>query len=665
MDIYEHILTNGGEPYATYIVDVETTQRAPKPLFSADPFYNKNLILQVGTLYSKTGLILESVPPNHAIKYLNTQQQTAKNVGKFILLVGHNFKFDLHYLRREGLSTDRVVIFDTLIATYLLANMAVPMPDLEKACEVMAGLCFTTVPKHLKCKLPFVKAMIQEGRIEEVDPIELQAYLEQDLRMTGWLYNAILVYLDGHPEKWGLINIQMRAALGVQEMEYNGMPVYMDTLEKIHHKASAQAVTTTQNLLKELPLLIDAQGEDLSELSLDSHKTLNACINGFGTIALTVRRDNGKGRMVNRTLLLEPLTKPKQPEPTSFCESNIQYMLANPPDHFTRRKMRYLELVLELRTQAGIINKFCVPYTAIMEAYGEDWMHPTINQAIARTGRTTSSKPNGQQVMELLRAIFGMEGHYSISADYSQLELCALAHRCGLGRLIEDITNGVDIHGKIGAIVHNRADITKAMRTKIKNIVFGYFYGGGYKTLSEQSGLPIGIVKKVIKTLMDLYPEIKVYYDTVKASMVLNNGLRWDGGIALRSYTYTDTETYRSYHIEESIYEGAASFPYTRSKNYPIQGLATGDWVPMWVALLLTYQRWYDKSSLFHDYKMQLMIHDEVLGRVKTANKGWAHRIGEGIAKIGEELLPELYLRWTGVKIAVPLKVNVLTKATW
>jgi DNA polymerase-1 len=138
-------------------------------------------------------------------------------------------------------------------------------------------------------------------------------------------------------------------------------------------------------------------------------------------------------------------------------------------------------------------------------------IHTTYNQTIAATGRISSTDPNLQNIPirtdegRRIREVFVVGSGYAelMSADYSQIEMRIMAHLSGDEGLIEAFRSGEDLHRFVGSRVFNvaPADVTPAMRAKIKAMSYGLAYGLSAYGLSRQ--LLIGVEEA--RALMDEY----------------------------------------------------------------------------------------------------------------------------------------------------------------
>ena len=143
-----------------------------------------------------------------------------------------------------------------------------------------------------------------------------------------------------------------------------------------------------------------------------------------------------------------------------------------------------------------------------------DRLHPMIGGLQARTARMSISRPPLQQLpsgdAQVRRALIADPGNVIVACDYSQIEMRVLAALAEDRKLLEAIRSGVDLHDYTATLVYGE-DFTPAHRKLMKGVGFGKVYGGGAKTLSRQTGAPIGKVKSAIKAYDRTYPGIKRY----------------------------------------------------------------------------------------------------------------------------------------------------------
>ncbi len=149
-------------------------------------------------------------------------------------------------------------------------------------------------------------------------------------------------------------------------------------------------------------------------------------------------------------------------------------------------------------------------------------VHTSFNQAVASTGRLSSSDPNLQNIpirtaagREIRKAFIAAPGSVLLSADYSQVELRVLAHITGDEGLIEAFQRGADIHRATASKMFNIAEdqLTADQRRAAKVINFGVLYGMSAFRLSNELAVSTGEAKTFIDAYFARYPKIQQYLD--------------------------------------------------------------------------------------------------------------------------------------------------------
>jgi DNA polymerase-1 len=243
------------------------------------------------------------------------------------------------------------------------------------------------------------------------------------------------------------------------------------------------------------------------------------------------------------------------------------------------------------------------------------------------------------------------DGYDFVEADYSQLEVVTFAFICGDAQLIDDIMEGVDIHDKLGHTVYGGA-FAPPLRRIIKGVVFGTIYGGGVETIAKQSGINEKIVWEVQQAFYTRYPGIKIY------RRHMQKYLSGQAAKARTTYVPIDSVTGRVYNIpfmsKPSRYGMTYEPHFTKMCNYPVQGLATGDIVPMMLAHI---EKWIRTSEDADVRTIRLIntVHDSILFEVPT---GVAPILAR---KIKEQLesAASVFERVFRVRFPLPLTVNV------
>lgn len=270
-------------------------------------------------------------------------------------------------------------------------------------------------------------------------------------------------------------------------------------------------------------------------------------------------------------------------------------------------------------------------------------LHTSFNQAVAATGRLSSSDPNLQNIpvrtvegRRIREAFIPAEGHEFLAADYSQIELRVLAHLTEDPVLLQAFRDGEDIHRRTAAEVFEVApdDVTAVMRTKAKVINFGILYGMGAHRLSGELDIPMSEASAYIERYFERYAKVRDFADRVVAKG------REDG--------YVETLVGRRRYLPDltSREQGRRQAAERMAWNSPIQGTAA-DIIKL--AMLAVDDALLAAKS---PAKMLLQVHDELLFEVPKAEM-------EASGQIVRERMESV------VDFAVPLVVDLKSGKNW
>lgn len=274
---------------------------------------------------------------------------------------------------------------------------------------------------------------------------------------------------------------------------------------------------------------------------------------------------------------------------------------------------------------------------------GNSRIHTSYNQAVAATGRLSSSDPNLQNIPiktdlgQLLRTAFVAEdGYRLVSADYSQIDLRAVAHVSGDKNMIEAFLHGEDIHRATAAVVNGvtLSQVTDAMRSKAKALNFGIIYGMGAFGFSARTGVDRVEAKKFIDAYMARFSGVAQYMADTREFVKKN--------------LFVETELGRRRYIPEikspnfQVQSGAERM----AINMPIQGLSA-DIMKLAMIAAEKLVKKYAGSA-----RMILQVHDELIFEVKE-------EVAEKFAAEIKTVMENVY------KLKVPLVVEVGTGDNW
>jgi DNA polymerase-1 len=232
-------------------------------------------------------------------------------------------------------------------------------------------------------------------------------------------------------------------------------------------------------------------------------------------------------------------------------------------------------------------------------------IHTSYAQAVAVTGRLSSTNPNLQNIpirsergREIRKAFVPRDpSRILVSADYSQIELRIVAAISGDPNMCEAFKHGKDIHTATAAKVYGIAeeDVTKEMRYKAKSVNFGIIYGQGAFGLAENLRISRTEAKEIIDNYKKEFPNIQKYMD-----QQINNA---------KELGYVETLMGRKRWLRDinSSNFTVRGFAERNAINSPIQGSAA-DMIKL--AMIRVHQEMKKKQW---ESKMILQVHDELI----------------------------------------------------
>ncbi len=181
------------------------------------------------------------------------------------------------------------------------------------------------------------------------------------------------------------------------------------------------------------------------------------------------------------------------------------------------------QAILEWRQLIKLDSTYLRPLPGFVGDDGR--IHTTFNQAVAATGRLSSTEPNLQNIpvrtfegRRIRDAFVAAEGCVLMSADYSQVELRVLAHFCGSGALVESFRNGEDIHRRTASEVWSvpMDDVSGEQRSAAKAINFGLLYGMSAFRLGRDLDISRDDAQKYMDDYFGRIPQVSEWIEASK-----------------------------------------------------------------------------------------------------------------------------------------------------
>ena len=469
--------------------------------------------------------------------------------------LGQNLKYDMHVLANHGIAL-RGIAHDTMLESYVLNSTATKhnMDDLAKEYLDVKTIHYEDVAGKGAKQIGF-----QEVSIEQAAP-----YAAEDADITLQLHQVLSAKLAQQPKLLELYTeIEVPLISVLARIENNGVLIDTAMLAQQSLELSSQIISLEQHAH-------DLAGQ---VFNLGSPKQIQDIL--YDRQKLPVLKKTPKG---------QPSTE----------ESVLQELALNYP---------LPKLILEHRS----LSKLKSTYTDKLpqQVDGQTGrIHTSYHQAVAATGRLSSSDPNLQNIpirskegRKIRQAFIAPEGRKIVAADYSQIELRIMAHLSADQGLLKAFSEGEDIHRATAAEVFGVApeQVTTDLRRSAKAINFGLIYGMSAFGLAQQLGLSRNQAQSYIDLYFARYPGVLNYMDRIREQA--------------REQGYIETLFGRRLYLPEINSRNAARRQYAERTaiNAPMQGTAAD----IIKRAMIAADRWLYLEK--PDAKMIMQVHDELV----------------------------------------------------
>ncbi len=569
---------------ASFSLDVETTGLDPRQsalvgiALSTAP--GKAWYLPVGHNSGK------QLPLDQVIARLKPLMESHK-----VTKIAHNGKYDMTVLQKYKVKVENLR-FDTMIAAYLLGEKALGLKPLAFSKLGIEMLPITNLigsgAKQISMAWVDVQKVAEYACADADMTVRLSRFLEPELKKEGL---------------WKLFSeVEMPLLPVLLRMETNG--VALDTAK-----------------LREMSWNMS---ERMAKLENEIYKDVGHMFNINSPQQLGV-------------VLYDELKLPRARKTKSGYSTEASVLEALKGVH------PIIELLLEYRQLGKLKSTYIDALPALIDP-DSGRIHTNFNQSGTTTGRLSSSDPNLQNIPvrteegKQVRKAFIAEKDTSLllAADYSQIDLRALAHLSQDPKLLAAFAHGEDIHAATASQVFGvpLSGVTKDMRRLAKTINFGVIYGMSEYGLEQATELSRQEAAQFIKSYFEKYSGVKEYLDRTKKEAA-------DKG-------YVQTVLGRRRYIPEinSSNTQVRQAAERMAINMPVQG-TSADIIKV---AMIQLQNEMDKQGL--ESKMIIQVHDELLFELPREEE----------AKLKElvfQIMPN------ALKLSVPVKVDIKTGRSW
>ncbi|MGA7540875.1 MAG: DNA polymerase I [Steroidobacteraceae bacterium] len=508
--------------------------------------------------------------------------------------LGHHLKFDAHVLRNHGLRLAGMR-YDTMLESYVW-NSVGSRHDMDSAALCYLGrrtITYEDVTGKGAKRISFSQVPVERA----------SEYAAEDAEVTLCLHRTLWPRIQSMPALERLYEqIEQPLVPVLARMERQGVLVDRELLREQSSRFAAQL----QDLLQQ------ARREAGYDINVDSPKQLRQVL--FEKLALPVLRKTPTGQPSTAEDVLEELAA-SYPLPRIVLDYR---MLA-------KLKSTYTDKLPEL------IN----PRTGRI--------HTSYHQAVAQTGRLSSSDPNLQNIpirrpegRRIRQAFIAPPGHVLMAADYSQIELRIMAHLSGDEGLLAAFAEDRDVHRATAAEVFALplTEVSADQRRLAKTINFGLIYGMSPFGLARNLGIDRGAAQTYVERYFQRYPGVRRFMEETRRQA--------------RERGFVETVYGRRLYLPDIRSGNAQTRQYAERSaiNAPMQGSAAD----IIKRAMIAVDAWCAREDI--PARLIMQVHDELVLEVRSD-------CIERVAKALED-------RMAGAaELRVPLRVEIGTGANW
>jgi len=390
--------------------------------------------------------------------------------------IAHNAKYDLNIFLNHNIHIQGMK-FDTMLESYLLDSTAT-RHDMDSLALKYLG------KKTITFEDVAGKGAKQIG-FEQVGIEEASNYAAEDADITFQLHETLWPRLEQHAETVKAFHeIEMPLAFVLAEMERHGVLIDPALLNKQS----------------------DYLAKRLHELELQAHKEVGQPFNLASPKQL-------------QEILFDKLQLPVVEKTPSGQPSTAENVLQELALSYSLPK-----IIMEHRTLSKLKSTYTdkLPLEINSKTHR---VHTSYQQAVASTGRLSSTNPNLQNIpirteegRKIRQAFIAPKNYKILSADYSQVELRLMAHLSQDKNLLKSFEAGLDIHSATASEIFDTPldKVTADQRRRSKAINFGLIYGMSAFGLAKQIDVSREEAQKYIDTYFARYPAVKDYMENTK-----------------------------------------------------------------------------------------------------------------------------------------------------
>ncbi len=512
-----------------------------------------------------------------------------------ITKIGQNIKYDIMVLKNYGVEI-RGKVFDTMIAHYLFE------PEARHNMDIMSENFLDYIPVSIETLIG--KKGTKQGNMRDADVSKVAEYAGEDADVTLQLKQKFEPIVNEMGIEKLFYDVEIPLIDVLADMEYEGIRIDKNTLAQLSTEMGVESLKIEQEIY-------DIAGV---KFNIASPKQLGEIL-------------------FDRLKLIE---KPKKTKTGQYATGEeILTDLAN--HHEIAQK------ILDFR-QIQKLKSTYIDALPTMISPTDGRIHTSYNQAVAATGRLSSTNPNLQNIpirtekgREIRKAFVPRNDDFILmSADYSQIELRILAAFSKDKSMIQAFKDGKDIHSATAAKVFGvpLEEVTSEQRSRAKSVNFGISYGQTAFGLARNLGISRTEAQEIINAYFKEFPSIREYMDQLIATA--------------RKNEYAETILGRKRYLRDINSRNATmrGFAERNAVNAPIQGSAA-DMIKL---AMINIHRWMKKEKLRS--RMLLQVHDELVFDVHHSEKD-----------LMEKEVPEFMKR--ALELDVPMDVGLGFGQNW